>query len=446
MRTQISCPNCGTPYTAEVHQVIDVGRHPELKAALLGGQLNVAVCPNCGAAGQLASALVYHDPADELFMVYVPQELNMDQMQREQYIGQLTRQVVDNTPAEQRRAYMFQPMTMFTMQSLLEKVLETEGITKEMIERQQKQAELLNTLITADKDVADVLIEERADEIDEVFFAMLRQYVEAASQLNDDKQLLPLVNLQARLMTETETGRRLEKQQVALHKLNQDAKAAGGLTPGLLLEHVLKYQDDPALVSVLGQVGIQALTYEFFTGLTEEIDRLEAAGDEAAVARLSEIRTELLQLQEEIQDQTRQILGEAEAALAEILEAEDRKAALRTHAEQLDDAFMYVLAAEISRAQQSEDEERLSQLTSLRDLIVEELESQTPPEIRFLNRLVSAESDEDVEALIEKNKGLISPELITVIDALREQTESSGQAELNERLLNVRRLLNAELV
>ncbi len=53
MITQITCPNCGTPYSAEVHQIIDVGRQPELKQMLLSGQLNVAVCPSCGAGGQL---------------------------------------------------------------------------------------------------------------------------------------------------------------------------------------------------------------------------------------------------------------------------------------------------------------------------------------------------------------------------------------------------------
>jgi hypothetical protein len=141
MYAQISCPNCGTNYPAEVHQVIDVGRNPELKAALLSGQINMAVCPSCGAGGQLSSPMVYHDPQHELFMVYIPQELNLDQVEREKYIGQLTRDVIDNTPAEQRRAYLLQPMTMLTMQSFLEKVLETEGITKEMIERQKKQAE-----------------------------------------------------------------------------------------------------------------------------------------------------------------------------------------------------------------------------------------------------------------------------------------------------------------
>ena len=33
---------------ADIYQVIDAGRQPQLKEMLLSGQLNYAVCPNCG--------------------------------------------------------------------------------------------------------------------------------------------------------------------------------------------------------------------------------------------------------------------------------------------------------------------------------------------------------------------------------------------------------------
>jgi hypothetical protein len=445
MYAQISCPNCGTNYPAEVHQVIDVGRNPELKAALLSGQINMAVCPSCGAGGQLSSPMVYHDPQHELFMVYIPQELNLDQVEREKYIGQLTRDVIDNTPAEQRRAYLLQPMTMLTMQSFLEKVLETEGITKEMIERQKKQAELLNTLITADSDVANYLIKERSGEIDEVFFAMLRQYIETASQLDDNSQLVPLINLQAKLMTETEVGRWLEKQQIALHKLNRAAKDGGGLTPAILLEHILKNQEDPDLVRALAQAGLPAMTYDFFTGLTNEIERYQLSGNTEAVKRLSTIRSDLLQMQEEIQNQTRQIVGEAQETLESILTAENMQQALKKNLNKLDDAFMYVLAGEISRAEETNQQERLNQLNELRDLLVQEAESQTPPEVQFLNKMVSAQSDEERRQLIEDNRELLSPELVAVIDALQEQAGSAGQQELKDRLSAVKSLLIEEV-
>ena len=61
MITQLTCPHCGTPFQAEIHQMIDVGQQPELKMQLLNGALNVAACPNCGAGTQLSAPLVYHD-------------------------------------------------------------------------------------------------------------------------------------------------------------------------------------------------------------------------------------------------------------------------------------------------------------------------------------------------------------------------------------------------
>lgn len=445
MLTQINCPSCGTTFPTEVHQVIDVGRNPELKTALLSGQLNVAVCPSCGTGGQLSTAMVYHDPQHELFMIYVPQELDLDQLQREQYIGQLTRDVMDATPAEQRRAYMLQPKTVLTMQGFMENVLETEGVTKEMIERQQKQAELLNTLLVADQDVADHLIKERAGEIDEVFFAMLRQYIEAASQMNDDQQMVPMINLQAKLMTDTEVGRKLERQQIALHGLNQAAKEAGGLTPAVLLEQILKNQEEPELVSALGQAGLQAMTYDFFTGLTEEIERQELAGNAEAVERLSTIRADLLQLQEEIEAQTRQMLAEAEETLESVLAAEDMMQALQANANKIDDAFMYVLSAEVGRAEEANDEERLESLNSLRSLLVSDAEGQAPPEVILLNQLVRAESEDEMRQLVEENRELVTPDLVVVIDALQDQAGTSGQQELIDRLDRVKVVLLDEI-
>ena len=446
MLTQITCPNCGTPFSAEVHQIIDVGRQPELKQMLLSGQLNVAVCPSCGAGGQLANAMLYHDPAHELFMVYIPQELQMDQMQQEQYIGRLTREVLDNTPLEQRRAYMLQPLTMLTMQIFMEKVLETEGITKEMIERQRKQVELLNTLAKADSDVVDYLIQERANEIDETFFAMLKSYIERAVQMDDNDQLLPLVNLQAKLMMETAVGRRLEKRQIAMHGLNQDAKAAGGLTTSVLLRHVLLNQEDPETAMAIAQAGVQAMTYEFFTGLTAEIEKQNLAGQSQAVARLTQLRADLLQMQQEMQQASQQIIQEAQTDLNMILTSSDMEQAVQANLNKFDDAFMYVLSAEIAQAEEGKDKERLDKLNQIRTLIVEQVEDQTPPEIQLLTQLMYTETDEEMQQLLDNNEELLSDDLLKIVDLLQDQVKESGQEQLVDQLGRVKALIGARLI
>ncbi|MCI0397794.1 MAG: CpXC domain-containing protein, partial [Chloroflexi bacterium] len=342
MLTQIVCPKCQNPYTAEVHQIVDVGQEPELKMALLNGYLNVAVCPHCRTATQVATPLLYHDPEHELFMVYVPIELSMKQADQEKLIGQLVRRAMDNLPPEQRRGYMFQPQTIISLQTFMEKILETEGITPEMLARQRKQAELLQTLSTADKEVVDILLKERADEIDEGFFALLRASVDAAEQAGQDDRALKLINLQARLYRETEYGRRLDQQQRALHAFSRDARKEG-LTPKLLLKHVLANRDDEMVVDALIMAGQQAFNYQFFAELSDKIEKRQKSGVESE--EYVKLREHLLEIQEALQRRSQEILEGAQRTLQEILRAEDKAAAVRANLGHIDDAFMYVLSA-----------------------------------------------------------------------------------------------------
>jgi hypothetical protein len=445
MHTQLTCPQCGTPYSAEVHQVVDSKHTPQLKQQLLNGQLNVAVCPSCGAGGQMATILLFHDAEYETFMVHVPQELNLNTVQREQMIGQLAKQVMDDLPPEERRAYMFQPQIMLNWQTFMEKVLETEGITPEMIARQKKQSELLQTLIKADKDVQDVLLAERADEIDETFFAMLQQFVDMASQMQDNKQMVKITNLRARLMTETPAGQRMEQQQMALHKLSREAKKQGGLSPAMLVEHIIANQEQPHVVDALVMAGQGALQYEFFSLFTAEIEKVEKAGDKAATERLTSLRANLLQLYEGMQAQSQNMMQEAMNTLNTILKASDKNQALAENAQKIDDAFMAVLVARMNEAEEKNDIPQFQALNEIHGLIYAQMERTLPPHVQLLNELVRSESPEEQVQLLDENEGFDSDELIQLIDQVMEQANGQGQDELNGRLQSVKTLIQARL-
>ncbi len=446
MYTQITCPNCGTPYTAEVHQVVDAKRTPELKQRLLDGSLNVAVCPNCQAGGPLSSILLYHDPDHELFMIHVPHELNLNQVQREQTIGKLTQDVMNNLPPEERRAYMLQPQMILNMQTFMEKVLETEGVTKEMIERQQQQAELLGKLAQADKDVQDFLIEERGREIDETFFAMLQQYIEAASQMDDNNQLLPLINLQAKLMTETAVGRQLEKRQIAVHKMSQEAKKAGGLSPQLLVKHIVANQENEGVVDSLVMAGQGTLQYEFFSELTAEIEKVEKSDNQTVAQRLTNYRGKYLELYDEMQNTSRQMMEEVMQTLSLIMEAPDKDTAVRQNADKLDDAFMYVLSARMADAEQKGNKAEIQALNEIQAAIIAMVEAQLPPPVLLMNNLVRAENMADVNRLLDENQHLISPEMLQLVDQVVEQAEQRGDnKELDGRLQAIKIAIQARI-
>ena len=135
-QTRTNCPRCRAPLTADVDQILDLNADPEAKQKLLSGSVNAVNCSSCGYTGMLTVPVVYHDPEKELLLTYFPPELGLPVNEQERLIGPLINQVVNRLPLEKRKAYLLRPQTMLTFQTLLDRVLEADGITREMIERQ----------------------------------------------------------------------------------------------------------------------------------------------------------------------------------------------------------------------------------------------------------------------------------------------------------------------
>ncbi|HCB50474.1 MAG: hypothetical protein AMJ56_06245 [Anaerolineae bacterium SG8_19] len=444
MQTQITCPVCQTKFVGEVHQIVDVGQDPELKEMFLGGYLNVVQCPSCGSVTQVGTPLLYHDPEHELFLVHVPMEMNLSHEEQQQLIGQLVRRAMDSLPPEQRRGYMLQPQTVISMQTLVEKVLETEGITPEMVAKQRAQADLLQELLLADKEMVENLINERADQIDAGFFALLRALMESAEQAGQEDQMMKLVNLQALLFRKTEYGQKLERQQQALHAFTREAKQAGGLTPRLLLKHVLANRDDEAVVESLVMAGQQAFNYEFFVLLSERIEKRQKSGIDAN--ELLDLREYLLQLQQEMEQKSREIMAEAQKILSQLLSAEDKQTAIKANMGNFDDVFMLVLSASIAQAENRGDMSRLADLREIQNGIVQVIEQQSPPQVRLINQLLRAESDEEMRQLLDENTELVQPELMELVGAISAQADEKDDQELKSRLGRLETVIANRLV
>lgn len=443
MRTQLTCPACQTQYAAEVHQIVDAGQNPELKEALISGYLNVAQCPSCGAVTQISGPILYHDPEHELFMVHVPVEMGIAAQDQEQLIGRMIQQAMDNLPPSDRRGYMFQPQMILSMQTFMEKVFETEGITPEMLARQRSQSELLQKMIVADKDTLNQLIRDDQEMIDETFFAMLRAMKEAADGSADEAIALKLTNVQARLYRETDIGRRLERQQSALHVFSQEVRKANGLTPDLLLKHVLANRNDESVVIALIMAGQNAFNYQFFLLLSERIEKRQKAGID--VSELLSLRESLLNIQQEMEERSKEELEKAQKTLLTILESSDKVSSVKANLSNIDDTVLYILSAGIQQAEQQGDTEQAVALQEIQAIIANEVEQQAPPEIRMVNRLVRAQNLEEQQNILDENGDLIRPELVQVLNLLVEDAENRGQEELRERLQTISGLIESRL-
>ncbi|MFW6068945.1 MAG: CpXC domain-containing protein [Chloroflexota bacterium] len=429
MLTQINCPRCQTPFNAEIHQVVDVGRNPQLKYELLNGTLNLFTCPNCGTSGQLATPILYHDPEHEIFMVHIPMEMNLPHQEQQQLIGKLVQEAMNQIPGEQRRGYMLQPQEVISYQTFMEKILETEGVTPDMIARQREQGQLLQQMVEADRGQQDELIEEASDKIDETFFAMLRSTIEAAQQREDNDVLIKLINLQARLYTKTEIGRELEQRQGVLRKFQQDVRKNDGLTPQILLDHILRNYEDEGTVDALVAMGQAALNYEFFNLLTQEIEKEARQKNKEKAKSLTALRQRLLDLHNEIQEQSREVLEGAMSTLQDIVDAEDRAEAVRENLGNIDDTFMYVLASMIAQNEEQGRTEQAAELKQVQDLIMEEAERQVPPQIRIINRLLRAENDEAQRRILDENRELLTPELLQMLNTLSQELTAGADGQ-----------------
>jgi hypothetical protein len=419
-QTKFACPQCGQPIVAEVNQLIDVGQQPELKRQLLSGQANLAVCQSCGYQGPIQSPIVYHDPAKELLLTYFPPEMHVSPPQQEQIIGPLIRRVVDNLKPEQRKAYLFKPQTMLTYQRLLEVVLEADGITSEMMKRQQDRLNLLQRLVGMENDSRKHVVEQDMHLVDEEFFQMLNSLVQMTMAQGDENGAQVLIGLQQFLFENTPKGKELKSQveeaQAAIQSL-QDASKDGGLTQEKLLDLIVDAPSDIRLVTLVNYA-FQGLDYTFFSLLAQRIEK--ASGEERE--HLTQRRDKVLEMRQEIERELAEQTEEIRKMINEIIAAEAMEEALMEHANQINQAFVEVLQSELQLAQQKLQIERANKLEQLLDLILEA--SQPPAEIVFAQSLMETEDDEALDTLLKENDEKVDDQLAQTLGMLIQQVEA----------------------
>lgn len=119
----VTCPVCQNPMTVPVDSIIDVEQQPELKMKLLEGRLNMFPCPSCGNVLGLSSPILYHDGSKELLFCLTPANASVQGGDPQKVIGNLTNALMDSLPPEKRKAYLFQPKTFLTLESMIEAIL-----------------------------------------------------------------------------------------------------------------------------------------------------------------------------------------------------------------------------------------------------------------------------------------------------------------------------------
>jgi uncharacterized protein YutE (UPF0331/DUF86 family) len=318
---------------------------------------------------------------------------------------------------------------------LVEKILEADGITKEMIESQQKKLELLQRLSsTSDESIRLETLNENEELVDGDLFNLLSRLLETAAATGDEQSTQQLEDLQSLLLEQTKFGQQVKQQsdevQAAVESLQ---KAGRELTREKLLEIVI---DAPNAIrlSALVSLARPGMDYTFFQLLTDKID--QSSGEEKE--RLTSLRDQLLDMTRQVDQQVEARSVQARQLLNKVLEAEDAVQALTSYAPQIDEFFVNAIQIELDQARKAGDLERINKLNQLDEFLKQA--SAQPPEIQFLEELLDAPDEESRQHLLEENKQKITPEFFQFLSGLMAQIEDSDQEpELKEKIKTVNR-------
>ena len=422
-QTQIACPRCRQIIPAQVEQLFDVTADPAAKQRLVSGASNRARCPFCGYDGNLATPIVYHDADKELLLTYFPAELGLPANEQEKLIGPLINKVVNNLPAEKRKAYLFRPQNFLVYQSLIEKILEGDGVSKEMLDEQQKRVNLIQRLmqITSPDVRAEVIKQEEAM-LDEPFFAIFNKLVEAAIKSNQQQTAQMMSALQEELMDGSEYGRKLKAQFGELEAAIQSLQAVGsGLTRETLLELLLA-APNPQRVQALVSLTRNGLDYSFFQILSEKLEK--ASAEERA--KLETLREQVLEYTNQLDKAAEGQMKEADAFIEEILAAPDVAQATAENLEQFNnDIVAKALEGKLREASQKKDSARIEKM---QQMVMVLQQASTPPELALINELLQYADDElSILPVLKAHEAELSEELPGMIASLMQQVETQGE-------------------
>lgn len=436
-KTQISCPRCRQPVVVDVEQLLDQFTDPTAKQKLLSNAVNIIHCPSCGYQGILATPLVYHDPEKELLLTFYPPELNVPINEQEKQLGPMINKVLNSLPNEKRKGYLFQPQSMLTYQTLLEKILEKDGITKEMLEDQQKRLNLLQRILTSPPTDRLNLIKQEEEIIDTPFFNLFSRILQGAVEQKDEKSSKELLDIQDLLFKNTKVGKEVFAQARETETAIKALQTAGkeGLTREKLLELIIKAPNETQLGIMVG-LARSGMDYTFFQLLTEKIESSQIEEKK----KLTALRDKLLALTSEIDKKIQQEYEQAKGLLETIISSEKISENAEKNLSKIDDLFIQVLENELALARKNANLERISKLEQV--MIVIERASEPPAEIKLLQDLLDTQKEADLQVKLNEHSGEITSEFAEMLNTVIAQSESNKQdAKLIEKLKSLYRIV-----
>lgn len=436
----VNCPNCRNPLTADIEQLFDVNVDPSAKQRLLSGAFNQIRCQMCGYQGIYPSLVVYHDPDKEILISYVPPELGIPRNDQERLIGSLINQVINNLPTEKRKGYLLNPQTALTLQGLLERILEADGITREMVQAQQERINLIQRLLSASGSETRTELARQEDAlVDANFFSLLRRLIESAAMSGNQAVAQALEQLQEDILPVTTFGKELQAQAQDVEAAMQDLQAIGReLTREKLLELVLHAPNDNYLRTVVSVVRA-GMDYQFFQLLSDRIERARGDGRD----RLIQLREKLLDWTREVDAQVEEHVSQVRELFQAIIQEDDIEEAMQQSLPYVDEFFVQELNLQMQEARKSGDLEKIAKLQKMVDVLQEA--SKPSSQVNLIEKLLDVPEDENQKEawleILKANPDEVTPDFLSALSSIVAQVQESDEPGLANRIAELNRVV-----
>ncbi len=114
----ITCEDCGEEFKGVVWTAVHAAQDPELKDLLLGGELNLLMCPKCSHVSYQDHFVLYQDPAAELVAyIYPPSQKDDEAFLRKTIMSNFKEAQAIYSPRERKD---YDPLLVFGLETFVE--------------------------------------------------------------------------------------------------------------------------------------------------------------------------------------------------------------------------------------------------------------------------------------------------------------------------------------
>jgi hypothetical protein len=352
----------------------------------------------------------------------MPVEINLPKAEQERVTGQLINQAISHLPPERRKGYLFQPQAVLTLQGLVERILQADGVTREQLDEQRARVRLLEDLLRTPADGLPAFVAQHDAEMDEVFFQLASLTLQSARDARGAQavserleQALALSSYGKRVLA------REAEVRAAAESLSQIKEP---LTREAVLDLIVQAPSEDRERALAG-LARPALDYGFFQALSDRIEKAE--GDEKT--RLTGLRQRLLRVTQEIDAAQEARVADAAAILQGLVQADNLDEALAQSLPVVDDLFLSMLSANLQAAQQRGDEKTLARLEEIDRKLRQAIQQSLPPGLRLAQEVLDEEDEAAAVRRIDEAGETLDADFLNTLLSMSQRLEAAGDPD-----------------